>query len=356
MFSDLELLAGERSSEKRRELLNAVTDMFLDGAERHNSRELALFSQIMMDVLDDVTIEAQTEFSNRVSDSGSTPHDLVLRLAGDVIEVSAPILQHSPVLVDADLVMLAQNQSQGHLLAISLRQALNEPVTDVLIERGDRDVTHAVSDNHGARLSTKGLRTLAEKSVSDPVLMKKIANREDLAKQIAETVLPLLSTEQSQKLRTLMAPENQESLSAVVSATQQDFTAKKASARSGRLEILSLVQKIRDGEKRLDSVLLTLARQNRLMDIGMLMTKISGLPETAINNALFKTNNEPIILLCKAINISAAAFRSVVDLRNQHLRLPDSHTRHALCEYEKLNTDDARRSLNFVKLRTKVSA
>ena len=356
MLSELEQLAGERSSTKRRELLNAVTDMFLDGSDKHNSRELSLFSHIMMDVLDEVTVDAKTEFSARVSDCPTTPHDLALRLANEVIDVAASVLQHSPVFSDDDLVAIAKNQSQDHLLAISQRQAINEPVTDVLIERGDQQVTRMVGDNRGARLSSQGLRSLAEKSTTDPTLMKILANRDDLAKEIAETVLPLLPAEQSAKLRTLMAPGNQETLSAVIAATQQDFTNEKATSRRTRLETLKLVQQIRGGEKTLDNVLLTLARRKRLMDIGMLLTKLSGLPETVVNNALFKTNNQPIVLLCKAYNVSASAFRAVADLRGQQLRLPESHIRHALSEYEGITQDDARRSLNFVKVRTKVSA
>ncbi|MHA1546814.1 MAG: DUF2336 domain-containing protein, partial [Alphaproteobacteria bacterium] len=197
MLSELEQLAGERSSEKRRELLNAVTDMFLDGSENHNSRELALFSHIMMDVLDEVTVEAKTELSVRVSSNPSTPHALALRLANETIAIAANVLQHSPVFTDDDLVAIAERHSQKHLLAISQRQSLNAPVTDLLIKRGDQQVTQMVSDNRGARFSSQGLRVLAEKSVNDPTLMKILANRDDLAKEIAETVLPLLSTEQA---------------------------------------------------------------------------------------------------------------------------------------------------------------
>ncbi|MHA1545256.1 MAG: DUF2336 domain-containing protein, partial [Alphaproteobacteria bacterium] len=157
-------------------------------------------------------------------------------------------------------------------------------------------------------------------------------------------------------LRELMLPENQDSLSAVVAATQQDFSTKKTEARTGRLEILKLVQQIRGGEKRLDNILLGLARRKRLLDIGMLLTKLSGLSETVVNNALFKTNNQPIVLLLKAYNVSASAFRAVADLRGQQLRFPESHTRHALSEYENVTPEEARRSLNFIKVRTKVSA
>ena len=42
-------------------------------------------------------------------------------------------------------------QSQQHLLAIAQRNALSEQVTDVLVERGDRDVVRSVAQNDRAR-------------------------------------------------------------------------------------------------------------------------------------------------------------------------------------------------------------
>ena len=51
------------------------------------------------------------------------------------IEVAGPVLSHSERLDDPILVESAMTKSQDHLLAISRRKALAEPVTDVLVEK-----------------------------------------------------------------------------------------------------------------------------------------------------------------------------------------------------------------------------
>ena len=83
--------------------------------------------------------------------SGSSPAD-------DDIEVARPVLTRSERLSEHTLVATANSKSQQHLYAITQRDALSEAVTDILVERGDRDVVHAVVKNRGARFSDAGFR------------------------------------------------------------------------------------------------------------------------------------------------------------------------------------------------------
>ena len=58
----------------------------------------------------------------------------------------------------SSLVENAKTKSQEHLLAITKRKSLAETVTDVLVERGDRDVALSVAQNAGAKFSETGYR------------------------------------------------------------------------------------------------------------------------------------------------------------------------------------------------------
>jgi len=50
-------------------------------------------------------------------------------------------------LTTPDLIDIAARKSQPHLLAISNRSSLSEDLTDVLIERGDREVISKLAEN-----------------------------------------------------------------------------------------------------------------------------------------------------------------------------------------------------------------
>ena len=112
MLSNLVDLAREGSSEKRRELLGEISNLFADGAEAHNDRETLLFGEVLTKLLDQVPVDDRVLVSNRVASLEQTPRQLALKLANDEAAVAAPVLQHSPVLTDEDLVTLASEKSQ----------------------------------------------------------------------------------------------------------------------------------------------------------------------------------------------------------------------------------------------------
>ena len=70
-------------------------------------------------------------------------------------------------LTEDDLVRLAERGSQAHLAAIAGRSTVPEKVTDVLIDRGEREVVHTVTGNHGARFSNPAWTGWLEKAQED---------------------------------------------------------------------------------------------------------------------------------------------------------------------------------------------
>jgi uncharacterized protein (DUF2336 family) len=96
------------------------------------------------------------------------------------IEVARPILRQSERLEDASLLAKANTMSQPHLLAISQRKSVSEAVTDMLVERGDREVVHSVVKNVGAHFSDAGFRILVERSAGDDDLATEGGMRSDV--------------------------------------------------------------------------------------------------------------------------------------------------------------------------------
>ena len=50
---------------------------------------------------------------------------------------------------------IAETKSQAHLLAISARRGISEALSDILVERGDREVARSIANNQHAQLSDK---------------------------------------------------------------------------------------------------------------------------------------------------------------------------------------------------------
>ncbi len=75
----------------------------------------------------------------------------------------------------------AGSKSQQHLFAISQRQSLSEAVTDILVERGDRDVVHAVVKNTRRAVLRRRLpHAWSTRSTGDDALAPEVGMRSDI--------------------------------------------------------------------------------------------------------------------------------------------------------------------------------
>src|SRR5262249_60093815 len=93
---------------------------------------------------------------------------------------AGPVLTRSPQLDNAALVENARTKSQQHLLAISKRKSLAETVTDVLVERGDRQVALSTAENPGAKLSEAGYVRLVKRAEGDDQLAQSVGSRAEI--------------------------------------------------------------------------------------------------------------------------------------------------------------------------------
>ena len=124
----------------------------------------------------------------------------------DEIEVARPFLSHSKKLDDATLIKGAKTKSQDHLLAISQRDSIGEAVTDIIVERGNKEVVVSVATNPGARFSDFGCSTLATRSYGDAELALRVWLRPDIPRQY---LLSLFAKASDEVVKQLEAADRQ---------------------------------------------------------------------------------------------------------------------------------------------------
>lgn len=346
-------LAREESSEKRRELLNEVSNIFVDGAESHNDRELVLFGEVLGRLLDHVTVDDRADFSQRVAALAQTPRDLALKLANDELHVAAPVLQHSPALTDDDLVNLASNQGQGHLVAISRRATLSEAVTDVLVDRGESAVLNSVARNTGARFSEGGFSTLAVKAEGDASLGDALSYRADMPVHIAEKVITVLNPTARKRLEFLIE-QDRARVQALMDDAKREMDASRLDNKRGRFESKVIVADVRSGKRRLDEALDDLIYRGKLIDIAHVLSELAQVPEAHVSNVLHKLNATGIAVVCKSLDVSETVYRRLSQLRCERLRVPVTQVEPMAREYVQLDKATAERALRFHKVRSAV--
>src|ERR1700728_3646018 len=157
LIDELNEAVATRGDKERQRILERIADLFAAGSRGYCGEQIALFDDVLRQLAADIEVKARAKLARRMAQIDSAPPKLIRALAfDDEIDVAEPVLVHSHQLSDDDLVENAATKSQDHLFAIAQRLKLSEKVTDVLVERGDRQVIHKVVANRGARFSLAG--------------------------------------------------------------------------------------------------------------------------------------------------------------------------------------------------------
>lgn len=180
LLADLEESIAHGSPKWRVDALRSVTDLFLGDAGALTDEQIELFDVVIGRLAAVIETRARAELAKRLADVANAPPGVILALANDEIVVARPVLSRSKRLSDDDLVAVAHAKGREHMLAISERAILTEPVTDVLVARGDRLVARSLAGNPGARLSQTGFAALLDRARGDAALQALLEQRSDL--------------------------------------------------------------------------------------------------------------------------------------------------------------------------------
>jgi len=352
MHQELTQIAAERSPEKRLELLHKVTDLYLDGVDTNSASETYLFNEIMEKIVDQFSRDIKKQVSSTLAILPDFPTNIVRKLADDEdIEVARPVLRNAFSLTDDDLVKLAQRGSQAHLAAIAGRATLPEKVTDVLIDRGEREVVHTVTGNHGARFSESGMDRLLGRAAEDVDLREMLVERPDLSPQIVEQLLPMVSESLAMKLAERGYDVQGAIPPDMVAALRQRFTSALRTRKENIFQISVVIDQIRKGNARLDDSVRQIAESGRLLDVAALLSAFARLEKDHVFRLIYKGQMQTILILCRSLELSWPTLEAILAVRsvkNGESYFSDPKVR---AEYETTDMATAQRAIRFLRVR-----
>src|SRR5262249_35449915 len=123
-------LARDKTVAGRRALVATVSDLFFVRGDALSDRERSLMSEILRQLIHDVEIEVRRALADRFAREERAPKELIATLANDAIEVAHPILLHSTVLHDEELIEIVHHRTLEHQLAIAMRASVSERVSE----------------------------------------------------------------------------------------------------------------------------------------------------------------------------------------------------------------------------------
>lgn len=341
IVSDVEAAVVGGDAERRRAMLRNVAGLFAGQAARLSEDQVDAFDAIIARLARDIESEARTELSERLADVANAPRAVVRDLALDAsVDVARPVLERSHRLSDEDLVQVAEQRGQGHLMALTRRVTLSERVTDVLVTRGDRDVVRSVAGNDGAAFSQRGHTTLVERAAQDPVLHSTLAKRADIPPAYRKRLVDLA---QQRARQTLDAEFGGGADDAVGRAAKQ----LRAPVRDDALLVAEVAVSQMARKVDLDEVLvcqwLSGVKETEAL---VALARLAGVPSRTALQAYEAESTEPLLILVRAAKCGWRTLKLFLTTKAGKPPSPQE-MRGVMEAFQALNVATAQRVLRF---------
>jgi uncharacterized protein (DUF2336 family) len=350
LIPELEDAVQRGSRAKRREILQRMTALFVDGAGYYNDAHVDLFDDVFSLLIEEIESKARAELSQHLAPLTNAPVKVLRTLANDDdITVAEPVLKRSPRLAETDLVNIASTKGQEHLRAISERRALGEAVTDVLVRRGDREVARSVAENRGARISQKSFSNLVKRAEDDGILAEKVASRPDIPISMFRALLEKATAVVHDRLIASATPEMRAAIGDVLAKVSKEVGARVGPRdyRAAQRVVLGLGQANRLNE----TTLLGFCGERKFEEAVVTLAALAKIQIEIVDRLMDNDRFDPVLILCKAANLSWPAVKAVIMLRSVANGMSAFGLDAALTNYGRFSASTARRVVRFWQVR-----
>jgi uncharacterized protein (DUF2336 family) len=352
LIAELEDAVHGSAPDKRVSTLQRVTELFLNGAKHFNDEQINVFDDVLLHLIKRVETKALAELSTRLAPAPNAPVGVVRHLARhDDILVAGPVLSQSERLNNADLLEIAKTKGQAHLLAISDRSLVDETVTDILLERGSKEVFHKLARNHGAFFSKSGFTTLVNYAKTDDALAEKIGQRVDVPPQLLhDLVVKATETVRNRLLATAPAEVHAEIKRALASISNEVIHEVEVETRDFK-RACDLVLAMQRKNQLSEATLGEFARNRKYEEMVAALTLLCTARFELVERLMRTIHYGGLLVACKAADVKWPTMHAVLTHRLPHHPIAGAELEQAKVDFAKLTRPTAQRLLGFWQAR-----
>lgn len=328
-------------------IVTQIAELFVTHVT-HGPEPDGQFDDVFAKLLGRIEAKARAQLSNTLSRLAAAPPVTSRCMAlDDDVEIAQPMLEKCSAIDTKTLITVASTKSQAHLQAMARRERLEEKITDILVDRGERAVIISLLENRTARLSDASFSKLVKRSEHDDPLGESLGRREDIPREQCFSLLVSASF----AVRNTLEKENP-SLSPIIYEAVIDSAVAVIGAAIHSVECSGPLLKTQgfSGAARLgDRSIRNLAANGYLVELIAALSVLSDLPVQRVESAFANPRSDALFVLAKAIGLSWPTLREILYARPDRARIPDAEI--AYCEkiYANLPRPAARKVLADVK-------
>lgn len=312
-----QLAMNPQSGATREEIYLAVASLYRIQGAGLNARERELMREILRRLTRDVEMAIRIALAQRLAEDTTAPHDLILLLVDDTVEVARPLILNSPLLTESDVLRLIAEADVGHQEAVAGRPNIGVPVTDALVKTGRDTVLMALVRNATAKISSVTFETLVEKSKSLTGLQEPLIRRPDLPPKLATNMCAWVSDALKDYIKTnyAVAPKTLETAltEAKLAVKSNPVGASEVPANSAQ----KLVEKLAASGQLKAGFLMRVLSQGQTDLFDLAFAKLMNMDLAAFRARFYEHGARAVALACRAAGIDRSVFATVFNLSRQ---------------------------------------
>lgn len=356
LIHEVQDVSTSGSTKRQLRALTRITDLFLAGSARYSKRQIELFDEVFKVLVEAIELQTRIKLAHRFAADPAAPAVLVRAIAAnDDIAVAAPVLSRSPVLTEPDLIASASSQSQDHLLAIAQRETISAAITDILIERGEQQVVHAVAKNSGAQISDDGFGELVLRAGADVELALHVGTRSDIPRH---HFLKLLETASASVCSRLVAanPKLAEVVQETVTEVIDDINGEVRRHSAAHVKAKFRIKRLSEWKELREVDVHAGARAQNFEKTVAALAALAACGIEVAERAVLNENPGAVQIIAKAAGCSWATAKALLLMTVAERKMSKMDLERARENFEQLERRTAQRVLQFYEARRNMLA
>jgi uncharacterized protein (DUF2336 family) len=348
-------LAKETSSDKRRELLREVTEVFLDNGHDCSEAEKSYFGEIIGKVSTGMDVAFRKNLAARLADNPNAPHALIQGFAMDQDEIAHEVLTRSPVLRDQDLISVTQGGNQQKIGAIARRSSIPEAVSEAIVEHGDDTVVSELVSNAGAKVSRGTFRKVIERAETSAVLQAPLVNREDLPADMVNELFAFVKAELRKQVQQRIEAIPPEELDRALKEAEREVMSDLRQMRATDRKAMVFVGEMFQQRKLNEGLLIQLVKTGKTAELIHAFARIAEIDVRTMKRLFNARNIEGIAIICRSLRFERSTF-STIAVAILPSEGEGSLSIHQILDlYNEVTAETAQRVIRFWRVRREVS-
>lgn len=293
----------------RMRFADAVAQFF--DQEDLNDTEQRLASEIILGWIRQAKADLRQALAERLSVQDSIPQEVIVFLANDSsIAVAQPVLRHSPVLNDLDLVYVIASKGEEHWRSIAERAHLSPIVAERLVETDDPGTVLNLIDNQRVVLQKNCVKKLIKVCLRSEELQAPLLRRPEIDADLASDLYICVSRELQKEIIgrfdiDLSVVEN--SLENLV----EELSLEARGSHQVTPAMQALAARFAERDEITTGLMVKTLRRGQISFFVALFAQRTGLRPDTVIGLIQKDGGKPFALACRSLRMMKSEFASI---------------------------------------------